>query len=93
MLRMKSFWLTALLFALSFSLHAQDTRRDGNWWLERSHLAKTSYFVGFFDGMNLGEQFAFWKYKDDMACLAKETESFVFYSDRFLKECNQRPTC
>ena len=75
---MKSFWLTALLFALSFSLYAQD-RRDGTWWLEQSHSYKFTYLVGFFDGMNLGEKFSYGKYTDDKGCVDKVMGSFDFY--------------
>jgi hypothetical protein len=87
---MKSFWLTALLIALLFaippSLSAQNTRRDGNWWLEQSHFARTSYLVGFFDGINLGNQFSYWKGKDDITCLAKVKDSFDFYANKFVKD-------
>jgi hypothetical protein len=82
---MKSFWLTALLFALSFSLYAQD-RRDGTWWLEQSHSYKFTYLVGFFDGMNLGEKFSYGKYTDDKGCVDKVMGSFDFYKDKFLKD-------
>jgi hypothetical protein len=37
---------------------AQDERRDGNWWNTRTASAKTSYIVGFFDGMELGKVFS-----------------------------------
>ena len=82
---MKSFWPTALLFALSFSLYAQD-RRDGTWWLEQSHSYKFTYLVGFFDGMNLGEKFSYGKYTDDKGCVDKVMGSFDFYKDKFLKD-------
>jgi hypothetical protein len=34
--------------------------RDGNWWISQEQLAKYSYMVGFFDGMELGEDFSIW---------------------------------
>ena len=82
---MKSFWLAALLFA-TLPLHAQNTRRDGNWWLEQPRLAKTSYLSGFFDGVNLGEQFSYWNVTKDSECFTKATESFAFFSSKFLKD-------
>ncbi len=83
---MKSFWLTALLFALSFPLYAQNSRRDGNWWLEQTSLLKASYITGFFDGTNLGHQFSSWKCLDDKACLDKVTESYQFYAHKYTKD-------
>jgi hypothetical protein len=84
--RMKSFWMPALLFVLSIHVCAQNTRRDGNWWLEQSELSRTAYVTGFFDGTHLGGQFSFWNFTDDKACLSKATESFTFYSEKFLKD-------
>ena len=83
---MKSFWLAALLFALSFSLQAQDSRRDGNWWREQPQSDKFTYMVGFFDGMDLGRQFTLWKNIDDKDCAPKIIESFRFDNDKFFKD-------
>jgi hypothetical protein len=82
---MKPLCLTALFFALSFSLHAQDIRRDGNWWKEQAHSDKIMYMVGFFDGMDLGRQFSFWKNIDDKVCAPKIVDSYEFYNDKYLK--------
>ena len=86
MQRMRSLRLAALLFALVSSLYAQDTRRDGNWWMQQSGLTKTSYVVGFFDGMDLGKQFSGWKYEEDDAFISRVMQSFAFYDDKFLKD-------
>jgi hypothetical protein len=43
-------------------LVAADDRRDGNWWQEQSRGMRISYMVGFFDGMELGHNFLFWKH-------------------------------
>jgi hypothetical protein len=83
---MKSIWLIALLFTLSFPLYAQNSRRDGNWWLEQTSLLKVSYITGVFDGTNLGYQFSSWKCLDDKPCAAKVTESYQFYADRYTKD-------
>jgi hypothetical protein len=32
--------------------------RDGNWWISQEQLAKYSYMVGYFDRMELGEDFS-----------------------------------
>ena len=50
------FIYAVLLFAL-FSInpcisHADDERHDGNWWSKQNDDTKTSYIVGFFDGMD-----------------------------------------
>jgi hypothetical protein len=43
-----------LLFCTSTS-PAEQTRRDGNWWVARSGLDKSSYVLGMFDGIELGQ--------------------------------------
>jgi hypothetical protein len=84
---MKHLWLTTLLFALCFPLHAQDnTRRDGNWWREQTPSGKITYMTGFFDGMGLGHNFAYWNNVNDKVCAPKIVGSYDFYSDKFLKE-------
>jgi len=46
---------------LPAALQAQTRdRRDGNWWIGQSSLAKLNYMVGFFDGMELGSKFSYW---------------------------------
>lgn len=82
---MKSFWLVTLLL-VTLPLHAQSNRRDGNWWQDQSHLSKTSYLIGFFDGMNLGQQFSYWNVTKDSDCFTKSTESYAFFSNKFLKD-------
>ena len=84
---MKRLWLTTALLALSFSLHAQNNnRRDGNWWREQSYSGKAAYMIGFFDGMSLGNEFSYWKNVNDKVCFPKITESYDFYSEKYLKE-------
>ncbi|MGA8216716.1 MAG: hypothetical protein WB799_24235 [Candidatus Sulfotelmatobacter sp.] len=89
---MKSLWLTALLFALSLPLYAQQsTRRDGNWWLEQTPLLKASYITGFFDGTDLGSKFSYWECHDEdvsKACLvnSKARESYEFYGNKYTKD-------
>jgi hypothetical protein len=82
---MKTLLLTTLLFAVSFSLHAEDIRRDGNWWLEQTHVFRSAYMLGFFDGTNLGHEFSFWIDKYEPACLAKKHESYDRHFYKYMK--------
>lgn len=81
---MKFFWLVTLLL-VTLPLHAQSSHRDGNWWLEQPRTVKTSYLIGFFDGTGLGTQFSYWNVIKDSDCFTKTTESFDFFSHKFLK--------
>ncbi len=36
------------------------TRRDGNWWRDKSEVAKLDYMTGIFDGMDFGHNFTLW---------------------------------
>jgi hypothetical protein len=83
---MRTFGLLAVLvLAASLTLPAQVvTRRDGNWWLEQSRLTKTSYIVGFYDGIELGDEFSLWQSKDS-DYLAKNLKSFDYYEEKYLK--------
>ena len=42
--------------------------------------------TGFFDGMGLGHNFAYWNNVNDKVCAPKIVGSYDFYSDKFLKE-------
>jgi hypothetical protein len=82
---MKSLRLIVVLLALSFSLNAQgDNRRDGNWWIAQAPDFKVAYMTGFFDGMELGKNFGFWKFADESNCVSKHHESYEFYRDKYL---------
>jgi hypothetical protein len=84
---MKYLWLILVLVALSFPIHAEDnTRRDGNWWRDQTPSGKISYMIGFFDGTDLGRNFAYWKNVNDKDCAPKIVGSYDFYSDKFLNE-------
>jgi hypothetical protein len=89
---MRSSWLAvAFLSILSFPLHAQSTRRDGNWWLEQTSLLKASHMTGFFDGTELGGKFSYWKcHSDDPSkpCVANADakESYDFYRNNYTKD-------
>lgn len=85
---MKNPWLILVLFAISLSAHAQDIRRDGNWWLGQTQVFKSAYMLGLFDGTNLGHEFSLWKYRDksEPACLSKNYESYNYYFDKYMKD-------
>jgi hypothetical protein len=49
--------LFATLLSCAATSPAEQTRRDGNWWVARTDLAKSSYVLGMFDGVELGRYF------------------------------------
>jgi hypothetical protein len=49
--------LFATLLSCTATSPAEQTRRDGNWWVTRTDLAKASHVVGMFDGVELGRYF------------------------------------
>jgi hypothetical protein len=74
-----------VLFIFTFTagfLNAEDRRRDGNWWNEGDRQLKLSYILGFFDGMDLGAGFSFWKFIDD-PCAARAKDSYKEYSAKY----------
>jgi hypothetical protein len=51
------FALFATLLSCAATSPAEQTRRDGNWWVSRTDLSKGSYVLGMFDGVELGQFF------------------------------------
>jgi hypothetical protein len=49
--------LFATLLSCAATSPAEQTRRDGNWWVSRTDLTKGSYVLGMFDGVELGRYF------------------------------------
>jgi hypothetical protein len=62
---------------------ADENRRDGNWWRQQPQMVKVVYIVGFFDGMELGSDFSFWKYMDDETLMAKTAASYREYNGKY----------
>jgi len=65
-----------------------DERRDGNWWRTESEVAKLWYVAGFFDGMDLGNNFSYWgiaEQKSKSNCSGQAVESFSALKSRYLK--------
>jgi hypothetical protein len=61
--------------------------RDGNWWISQEQLAKYSYMVGFFDGMELGENFSIWgmmKTPTADPAVGKAVSSYDQFSNKYL---------
>lgn len=82
----RHFSLIVLVFILASSVMAEDSRRDGNWWLDQSRLMKVAYMVGFFDGMDLGHKFSYWKYvNSDLLVGEKALNSYNEYTDKYFK--------
>lgn len=57
-------WTMFIVIASGIYAHAQDTRRDGNWWRTIGLASQLSYMVGFVDGLALGHDFSYWSLKD-----------------------------
>src|ERR1051325_2299741 len=66
-IRPPAFWKFAILLVFIVlsvrPARSQDTRRDGNWWRTVRLEGKTSYMLGFFDGLILGRNFSTWNLK------------------------------
>src|SRR5271167_3470565 len=63
-----------------------ENRRDGNWWVGQTEILKLNYIVWFFDGMDLGHKFSYWKFSHDKqksACLADIISSYSEFSDKY----------
>lgn len=83
---------TLLILFLSIILvevHAQNSRRDGNWWMSKDARYKNIFVLGFFDGMELGNKFSYWpQIKDSTSdsCIEKTFESFHQYYSKYLDQ-------
>lgn len=69
-------------------VHAQEERRDGNWWINETPANKLNYAVGFFDGMELGHKFSYWGILKDSGnketpCISDSHKSFDGFSAKF----------
>lgn len=80
--------ITFFVFGLFNTLIAEDNRRDGNWWRDQDRLTRSVYIIGFFDGMDLGKNFSYWKFankKEMNSCMGKVAESYNEYSAKYFK--------
>jgi hypothetical protein len=78
---------TLFILAVFVSTLLADERRDGNWWRRQDALGKLDYVTGFFDGMQLGHRFSYWKNLGafDKTCATKAVESYGALSDAYVK--------
>jgi hypothetical protein len=79
------------LVLFSFCIARADSdRRDGNWWRELTTPQRESYLTGFFDGMDLGNDFSYWGMMDDSgktdASVAGAVKSYNIMLDKYLKD-------
>jgi len=80
--------ITFFMFGSFNTLIAEDNRRDGNWWRDQDRLTRSVYIIGFFDGMDLGKNFSYWKFankKEMNSCIGKVAESYNEYSAKYFK--------
>jgi hypothetical protein len=85
----------ALLFVTTLHLNAQTdlSRRDGNWWIGQSTVFKNAYIGGFFDGMDLGYKFSYWrrpKQNNKNSCMSEVTKSFTTLNEEYFKNVSSR---
>ena len=85
---MRSSVAISLVVIASVSAVCQHERRDGNWWIRQTEVAKLNYMVGFFDGMELGHEFSYWRmveqHKGTTTCMSETNESYQSYNSKFL---------
>lgn len=85
-----------VLFCASIflSASAQDAgqldpgKLDGNWWRGQNQAFKFSYMVGFFNGMELGNKFSYWKFSNDKTATNSVdlvNESYTEYLNKYFK--------
>lgn len=74
----------AVLF-MTVGTTAQGARRDGNWWRDSSPVEKSSFVIGFFDGMHLGHNFSYWgSVTRGQLQDFKSLDSFDDYASKFM---------
>jgi hypothetical protein len=85
---MKTVWCIFFIL-VSIQVNAQNTRRDGNWWIDKSQVLKVSYALGFLDGISLGRNFTIWNVlEEDKTCAAKASGSFEDHEQKFMANVN-----
>src|ERR1700737_4718265 len=87
LMRASSIAFVLLVCGIAAAPHEPSQRRDGNWWREMGSGGKFVYVTGFFDGMDLGNNFSYWgivdKQKNDPA-MTKVANSYDSYMQRYL---------
>lgn len=85
-----SLFLLLLAFGVSAIAEA-GTRQDGNWWRTLTRQQQVYYVAGFFSGMDLGRNFAIWKYLDstdvnEQKAVSLALDAYDQYSDEYFAE-------
>jgi hypothetical protein len=65
--------LLVLLVCASGTRNQPSDRRDGNWWIEQDETMKLCYMIGFFDGIELGNNFSYWGYVKEVSAICQAT--------------------
>jgi hypothetical protein len=84
---MRKIILLLILIQISY---AEDTRRDGNWWIQQDKNTKYTYVVGFFDGLGLGNRFSYWEIVEkpsasNTKCAERAAKSFSNHINKYLR--------
>lgn len=91
---MRKIILVFIFSSICFAQNNISIRRDGNWWQQEDEVQKYSYVLGFFDGMPLGGNFAWWDLKDKdgnyPTYLNKIYDSFEKYNKYFINVSNSQ---
>ncbi len=89
-----TFFLLLLINLAENSNHswADDKRRDGNWWMAQKLPGKLFFIDGFFDGLNLGNNFSYWGFYEpdnksgvDKKCFENVLKSFGEHYNKYFK--------
>ncbi len=75
-----------LWFTLTSAEPQSSKRTDGNWWRSQDRSVRIAYVAGFFDGMELGKNFSYWKFaKDQRAgeCTLEVNDSYNEFTARY----------
>jgi hypothetical protein len=70
-----------ILFTFSILISAQEIQ-DGNWWLKQNYKTKTSYVIGYNDGMFLGRLFD--TFNLDSTAKEQVNKSYDYCNNKFL---------
>lgn len=80
--------MAVVILVWTTALQADENRRDGNWWQSQTRIGKLNYITGFFDGMDLGHNFSYWKSaaKEDYHSVTNSRASFIEYSNKYFAQ-------
>lgn len=79
----KTLLLICIVVILPALSAAEGSRRDGNWWSQKSELIRLGYIAGFVDGMDLGRNFTYWDFIADKDYVGKVLKSYDNYSSKY----------